>query len=194
MSYLSDKARILIKGYALFDGGMTMRETIVWNGREVGWIDWSPDAYGVQVTVACEQTGDPQALLRCYGQTAGEPLRIGLLEPREGGLHLSRHLSREVLKAHGCAAGAPSAFYLSDGQAAPALHIGDEVLDSLLGQRGVEVEECADAAILRCAFKPDQPFALAPVFVLCTVERDRAALRLKKNPSGQGYCVCGGMD
>lgn len=180
-----------------------MRAAVMFDEREVGKIDWEPDAYGVQVTVDCAQPCDPLTLLRCYGLTAGEPLLIGLPEPKAGRLILTRHLSREMLKTAGCVELPPSGFYLSDGCSPIAVpqpaaeskqekslpeaettpeHVrtGDAILDSLINQATVQTAQNGSEIILRCAFVSDQPFALAPVFVLAKVTDGQAVVQIKK--------------
>lgn len=188
-----------------------MRAAVMFDEREVGKIDWEPDAYGVQVTVDCAQPCDPLTLLRCYGLTAGEPLLIGLPEPKAGRLTLTRHLSREMLKTAGCMELPPSGFYLSDGCSPIAVplptteskqenslpesettpepsrseepeHIrtGDTILDSLINLSAVQTTQNSGEIILRCAFASDQPFALAPVFVLAKVTDGQAVVQIKK--------------
>lgn len=175
-----------------------MRTEVSCVGEPVGWLDWQTDAFGAQVTVDCVAPPGAPPLLRCWGETGGKPLLIGLPAPEDGCLRLRRHLSRETLKAAGCADAPPTAFYLSvQPQAAPEpaspaheppapqaavapVQTGDAVLDGLLGQGAVRAEPCADGMRLRCAFASDRPFALAPAFVLCRVEGDEAVLDWKK--------------
>ena len=61
-----------------------------------------------------------------------------------------------------------------------AVRTGDTVLDSLLDSGAVQAESDGEAVVLRCVFASDQPFALAPAFVLCTVENGWAVLRWTK--------------
>lgn len=91
-----------------------MRTEVEYAGRPVGWIEWEPDAFGVQILLDCEIPDDSRALLRCYGRTDKKRLLVGLPEPLAGRLRLSRHLSRETLKAAGCTENPPEAFYLSE--------------------------------------------------------------------------------
>ena len=65
------------------------------------------------------------------------------------------------------------------------MRTGDEVLDRLLDSGAVQGEDEGASVLLRCAFAPDQPFALAPAFVLCTVENGHAALRWTKKDAAQ---------
>lgn len=65
------------------------------------------------------------------------------------------------------------------------MRTGDEVLDSLLDSGTVQGEDEGASVLLHCAFAPDQPFALAPAFVLCTVENGHAALRWTKKDAAQ---------
>lgn len=177
-----------------------MRTAVQWEGREVGWLDWRPDAYGVQVEVDCAQSEDA-LLLRCYGETAAVPLLIGLPAPEGGRLRLRRHISRETLKASGCAQSPPTVFYLSETGArgisdapeqptieedmrpaileepAEEIRTGDTVLDLLLTERAVTVAQESAGVVLRCPFAPKKPFALAPVFALCSVKEGDAVLR-----------------
>ena len=140
-------------------------------------------------------------LLRCYGETDGEPLLVGLPAPENGRLRLRRHLSKETLKAAGCVSAPPKAFYLAEhpGQknaavtekeqpsqddappkhsdsAEPPLQTGDAVLDALLDGGEVRAERRQKGLRLHCPFVCDRPFALAPAFVLCRVEGDEAIL------------------
>lgn len=54
---------------------------------------------------------------------------------------------------------------------------GDDILDELLQCGDVISAVCGETIILRCPFVPDQPFALAPAFVLCAVRGREAILR-----------------
>lgn len=190
-----------------------MKAEVRYLGEPVGSLDWTNDAYGALVALDCALTGDPLALLRCYGQTAdGGALLIGLPEPRQGRLRLERRLSRETLKAAGCEHTMPQEFYLAlqpeDRAPAPpqkqedppeplqaaqqpehALETtGEPLLDALIRQGEVQCEMQEGDAVVSCPFAHDQPFALAPAFVLCSVEAGRAALRwsrTKKIPPGE---------
>lgn len=185
-----------------------MQAEVYFAGQPAGTILWVPDAYGVQIELDCAMPDDGEKLLRCYGETDGRPLLIGLPEPVHGRLRLKRHLSRETLKAAGCDHAPPLRFYLSDSpqppaaqpeaqpapprapentpvQEQPAVRTGDEVLDRLLDSGTVQGEDEGASVMLRCAFAPDQPFALAPAFVLCTVENGHAALRWTKKDAAQ---------
>lgn len=181
-----------------------MQAEVYFAGQPAGTILWVPDAYGVQIELDCAIPDDGEKLLRCYGETDGAPLLIGLPEPVHGRLRLKRHLSRETLKAAGCDHALPLRFYLSDSPQPPAaqpeeqpvlenaqaqeephVRTGDEVLDRLLDSGAVQGEDEGASVLLRCAFAPDQPFALAPAFVLCTVENGHAALRWTKKDAAQ---------
>ncbi len=181
-----------------------MQAEVYFAGQPAGTILWVPDAYGVQIELDCAMLDDGEKLLRCYGETDGTPLLIGLPEPVHGRLRLKRHLSRETLKAAGCDHAPPLRFYLSDSTQPPAaqpeeqpvlesaqaqeephVRTGDEVLDRLLDSGTVQGEDEGASVLLRCAFAPDQPFALAPAFVLCTVENGHAALRWTKKDAAQ---------
>lgn len=181
-----------------------MQAEVYFAGQPAGTILWVPDAYGVQIELDCAMPDDGEKLLRCYGKTDGTPLLIGLPEPVHGRLRLKRHLSRETLKAAGCDHAPPLRFYLSDSTQPPAaqpeeqpvlesaqaqeephVRTGDEVLDRLLDSGTVQGEDEGASVLLRCAFAPDQPFALAPAFVLCTVENGHAALRWTKKDAAQ---------
>lgn len=184
-----------------------MRATVIYAGESAGWILWEPDAYGVQIEVNCAMPPDAP-LLRCYGETGGEPLLVGLPAPENGRLCLRRHLSKETIKAAGCMNDPPRAFYLAEhpcqkdaavrektlqddmppqvvDNANPPLQTGDAVLDTLLDSGNVHVEPGQLSLRLRCPFASDQPFALAPAFVLCRVEGDEAILDwTKKDAAG----------
>nr|WP_297275467.1 hypothetical protein [uncultured Agathobaculum sp.] len=185
-----------------------MRATVSYAGEPTGWLLWEPDAYGVQIEVDCAMPPDAP-LLRCYGETGGAPLLIGLPAPENGRLRLRRHLSKETLKAAGCADGPPAAFYLAERSrqkddvvpqpeqtpqdtasqpqitVKPSLRTGDAVLDALLDGGEVHVERRQEGLRLHCPFSPDRPFALAPAFVLCRVEGDEATLDwTKKDAAG----------
>jgi|GEM_PF-484300 len=73
----------------------------------------------------------------------------------------------------------PSASALTDS--APVtetpLYTGDDILDELLTHGDITGVVCGETIILRCPFLPDQPFALAPAFVLCAVRDGEAILR-----------------
>lgn len=159
--------------------------------RVVGEIRWTPDAYGVQITLTCAIPCDPLVLLRCYGETDGKDLLIGLPEPQDGKLQLRRHLSKETLKAAGCLEEPPVEFYLSERAGrvhkekqskSPAvkLQTGDVILDALIDSGTVEARQEGDVLCLYCPFVPDAAFALAPAFVLCSVEKGKAVLRWTK--------------
>lgn len=181
-----------------------MRAEVTYIGEPVGWLDWEPDGFGVRVAVDCEKPTGAPMLLRCYGDTGGQALLVGLLAPEDGRLRLRRRLTRETLKAAGCTDGPPKAFYLAERpmeagrlhepllraepekkeplpQAADTsdekpLQTGDAVLDALLSDGAVRAERQGTGVRLRCTFAPDRPFALAPAFVLCRVEGGEAVL------------------
>lgn len=186
-----------------------MQAEVFYAGEPVGTLTWAPDAYGVWVRLdcACPDSGD--SLLRCYAGTGKQAMRIGLPEPQNGRLRLERRLTRETLRAAGYADTPPTRFYLavqpeadaqgqdsaqqageSDGRtiqrSEPALQTGDEVLDALLSDGEVQTGRDGDTLVLQCAFAPDRPFALAPAFVLCTVENGRAMLRWTKKDAAAG--------
>lgn len=177
-----------------------MRAAINYVGESAGWLLWEPDAYGVQIEVDCAMPSDAP-LLRCYGETDGEPLLVGLPAPENGRLRLRRHLSKEALKSAGCMDNPPKAFYLAEhpqqksdtltreerpsqedappqvsDNAKPPLQTGDAVLDALLDGGEVHAERRKEGLRLHCPFASDRPFALAPAFVLCRVEGDEAVL------------------
>ena len=58
-----------------------MRAVVNYADGPVGWLDWQPDPFGVQVTVDCEIPSGAPPLLRCWGETGGEPLLVGLPAP-----------------------------------------------------------------------------------------------------------------
>lgn len=181
-----------------------MRAAVTYMGEPVGWLDWEPDGFGVRVAVDCEKPTGAPMLLRCYGDTGGQALLVGLLAPEDGRLRLRRRLTRETLKAAGCTDGPPKAFYLAERpmkagqpneaplQAEPGkketlpqtenksdvkpLRTGDAILDALLSDGAVRAERQDKGVRLRCTFAPDRPFALAPAFVLCRVEGGEAVL------------------
>ena len=180
---------------------MVLQAEVYYAGREIGTIDWSPDAYGVQIALDCETPACGGALLRCYAQAGEKQLRIGLPEPQCGRLVLRRRLSREMLRDAGCLTAVPDRFYLAaepENTAAgeepvqpelpreTALRTGDAVLDALLACGAVQAEPAGDALVLHCAFASDRPFALAPAFVLCTVEEGVARLRWTKKDAADG--------
>ncbi len=177
---------------------------VIFGREKVGDIVWETDAYGVRITLDCTIPCDPLILLRCYGTTPNGPFLIGLPEPRHGRLKLTRKLSRETLKEAGCLETPPSAFYLSDSSTPPPepkpvisrykveenitgsqprtqkekpVHTGDELLDTLLESGMIQVQEDNGIVELSCAFTATEPFALAPVFALCTVRDAKAVLR-----------------
>lgn len=179
-----------------------MQAEVYFADTPVGTLAWIPDAYGVQIELDCAQPDAGAALLRCYGETDGGALRIGLPAPQSGRLRLSRHLSRESLRAAGCAQTLPKRFYLSEHpepvrssepeevQNPPeaggtAVRTGDTVLDGLLDSGAVQAEADGASLVLRCAFSPGEPFALAPAFVLCTVENGTATLRWTKKDAAE---------
>lgn len=177
-----------------------MRAVVNYAGEPAGWLIWEPDAYGVQIEVDCAMPPDAP-LLRCYGETKGVPLLVGLPAPENGRLHLRRHLSKETLKAAGCIEAPPKAFYLAEhphqknaavtkkeqpsqddappqvpDDTKPSLRTGDAVLDALLDGGEVHAERSPEGLRLHCPFASDRSFALAPAFVLCRVEGDEAVL------------------
>ncbi len=54
---------------------------------------------------------------------------------------------------------------------------GDELIDRLLESGMIEAKEDGGTVELRCTFTAAEPFALAPVFALCTVQGEKAVLR-----------------
>ncbi len=175
-----------------------MQAEIWYENSTVGTLEWKYDPYGVQITLDCANPSEPSRLLRCYGQTDGSPLLIGLPEPKENRLRLTRHLSRETLKAAGCLHRMPDFFYLSENGAVPVQEgkqaagaadhksltgehtTGDAVLDRLLIEGDVSCKWEDMCLELRCIFRPDKPFALAPAFALCSVQQGDAVLRWEK--------------
>ena len=160
----------------------------------------------MRVAVDCDCPTDAP-LLRCYGVREGEaPLLIGLPAPEGARLRLTRHLTRETLRAAGYLETPPAQFYLAGtGEHAPAPstepaapvpaptpaaapprpQTGDSILDRLIEQGSVRVQQDGETVILRCGFAPDRPFALAPAFVLCTVENREAVLRWTKKDAAK---------
>ncbi len=57
------------------------------------------------------------------------------------------------------------------------VHTGDELLDMLLESGTVQAKEDDGTVELSCTFSATEPFALAPVFALCTVRDAKAVLR-----------------
>ena len=137
-----------------------MQAEVFYAGEPVGTLSWTPDAYGVQVRLdcACPDSGDG---LLAVQPEAGVPEQDSA---RQAGESDERTIQ----------------------QPEPVLQTGDEVLDALLSGGGVQAGRDGDALILQCAFAPDQPFALAPAFVLCTVENGRAMLRWRKKDAAAG--------
>ena len=176
-----------------------MQTDVFYQDRPVGALQWTTDAFGARVTLNCAIPDSGSDILRCYAGRGTHTLRIGLPEPIGGRLRLERHLSRETLRAAGYLKKPPEYFYLAvypEGQGAlltgepaesrrsnPALdgpQTGDAVLDALLANSEVQAEAAGDTIVLRCCFSSDKPFALAPAFVLCTVENGCAVLRWTK--------------
>ncbi|MGI6181108.1 MAG: hypothetical protein ACOYIE_03420 [Agathobaculum sp.] len=175
-----------------------MQAEIWYENRSTGTLEWEYDPYGVRITLDCAKPGKEETLLRCYGKTDGFPLLIGLPEPKGERLRLSRHLSRETLKAAGCLHRMPDFFYLSENGAMPAQKenraadalenkspaaaytTGDAVLDRLLSEEEISCRQQDACLELRCTFRPDKPFALAPIFALCSVQKEDAVLRWEK--------------
>ena len=190
-----------------------MQAEVYYAGEPVGTLEWTPDAYGVQVHLDCACPDSSGALLRCFAAGGAQTLRVGLPEPVDGRLRLTRHLSRETLRAAGYVQAVPTRFYLAvrpeeakleppaaerasvppaAGPAvpaddpSPAPRTGDAVLDALLDSGAVQAASDGDTLVLRCACAPDRPFALAPAFVLCTVENGLATLRWTKKDAAAG--------
>lgn len=167
-----------------------MRADVFHNDMLIGTIDWTPDAYGVEVNLDCTACGDE--LLRCYAVFGGNVLRVGLPAPEHGHLRLRRHLSREMLHEAGCD-GEPERFYLapapeplpqSNAPPEPSPVTGDTVLDAILSSGDVQVQQTETGLRLQCPFDPKKPFALAPAFVLCRIEGNTAVLEWKKDAAG----------
>ena len=190
-----------------------MQAEVYYAGEPVGTLEWTPDAYGVQVHLDCACPDSTGALLRCSAAGGTQMLRGGLPDPVDGRLRLTQHLSRETLRAAGYAQAMPTRFYLAvrpEGEkpkppageqmsvppaAEPAVpaddpspvpRTGDAVLDALLDSGAVQAAPDGDTLVLRCACAPDRPFALAPAFVLCTVENGLATLRWTKKDAAAG--------
>ncbi len=184
-----------------------MRYDVLFGEKITGWLEWIPDAFGVNVTLESDIPCDPLILLRCYAETDNGPLLAGLPEPRHGKLHLERHISKETLKEAGCLDAPPRLFYLSDGPSAPPkpkadtsetsvppaakqetpvskkpekpVRTGDELLDKLLEKGELKGKTYEDCIELSCPFAPDKPFLLAHMFVLCNVENGVATVKLQ---------------
>nr|WP_297173985.1 hypothetical protein [uncultured Agathobaculum sp.] len=177
-----------------------MQTEVFYQDQPVGTLQWTTDAFGARVTLDCAIPNSGSDILRCYAGRGAHTLRIGLPEPVDGRLWLERHLSRETLRVAGYLKTPPEHFYLAvypeekgvllpgepseNRRLNPALdgpQTGDAVLDALLANSEVQAEAAGDTIVLRCCFSPDKPFALAPAFVLCTVESGYAVLRWTKN-------------
>lgn len=90
-------------------------ETVRYQGKDVGTLDWQRRGSGAQVTVTCE-VSDAQGFLRCWAKTETGWFLIGLLSPEGGRLVLQRTLSGETCKQMGAAEQPPSTFVLGETQ------------------------------------------------------------------------------
>jgi len=61
--------------------------------------------------------------------------------------------------------------------ASPVPHTGDALLDRLFLESDVQGKTDGTLLELSCPFIPDRPFALAPVFALCTIRDGEATFR-----------------
>lgn len=96
-----------------------MKFTVYQEGVAVGTATITSQKRSVTFDISCDL--DTADVLRCFGVTAdpAAPLRIGVMEPKEGKLLLHRNLSYQSLAATGCEEQLPSEYYLSphaDGQ------------------------------------------------------------------------------
>lgn len=169
-----------------------MRTAVYFEGRQAGSLDWRQETGGVRAVLDCEICAS--CILRVYAETEGAaPLYVGLPEPQGGRLRLARRLSAETLRQAGWTGREPQRVYLAEKpETAPraepekrAPHTepprtGDAVLDALIQSGTVRAEQTENALRLSCEFSPQQPFALAPAFVLCRVEQGKAVLDWKK--------------
>lgn len=173
-----------------------MRTAVYFEGREAGLLDWRQETGGVRVALDCELCAP--RILRVYAETEGAaPLYVGLPEPQGGRLRLARRLSAETLRQAGWTGREPQRVYLAEKQeTAPRAEpekreprteppqmkpcTGDAVLDALIQSGAVCAEQTGDTVCLSCVFSPQEPFALAPAFVLCRVEQGKAVLEWKK--------------
>ena len=171
-----------------------MQAEVYYAGEPVGTLEWTPDAYGVQVHLDCACPDSSGALLRCFAAGGAQTLRVGLPEPVDGRLRLTRHLSRETLRAAGYVQAVPTRFYLAvrpEGEK-PKPPTGEQVPVPPAAEPAVPADDpspvprTGDTLVLRCACAPDRPFALAPAFVLCTVENGLATLRWTKKDAAAG--------
>lgn len=168
-----------------------MRTAVYFEGRQAGSLDWRQETGGVRAALDCEICSTH--ILRVYAETEGAaPLYVGLPEPQGGRLRLARRLSAETLRQAGWTGREPQRVYLAEKpETAPraepekcAPHIeppltGDAVLDALIKEGAVRAERTENAIRLSCPFSPQEPFSLAPAFVLCRVEQGRAVLDWK---------------
>ncbi len=159
-----------------------MRTAVYFEGRQAGSLDWRQETGGVRVALDCEIA---PRILRVYAETEGAaPLYVGLPEPQGGRLRLARRLSAETLRQAGWTGREPQHVYLAEKpETAPRTEpplTGDAVLDALIEEGVVRAERMENALRLSCSFSPQEPFALAPAFVLCRVEQGRAVLDWQK--------------
>ena len=168
-----------------------MRTAVYFEGRQAGSLDWRQETGGVHVALDCEICAPH--ILRVYAETEGAaPLYVGLPEPQGGRLRLERRLSAETLRQAGWTGREPQRVYLAEKpettphaasekralRTEPPL-TGDAVLDALIKEGAVCAERMENALRLSCPFSPQEPFALAPAFVLCRVEQGEAVLDWK---------------
>lgn len=145
-------------------------------GETIGTVEIEQAPHGNTFSVDCAAvTGD---LLRCYGETEGAPLLLGVLEPMADGRLRCKKTFSPLSFSQQCKS-IPTRYFAAKDAAewprsyvAPRFFSGDAVLDALLEDGELEAEETARGLRLRCVFARDRPFALCCAATACEIKQE----------------------
>lgn len=180
---------------------MIVRFGIVYRGQEAGWVVVQDDARGV--LFQAESRLNASAVLRLYGLTGQErPLLIGVLEPEDGVLKLSRRMTKQTLRTAKVDE-LPTQYYLDDGKPGCSStcvadeeierlteikpyhrFVDDPLLQSALRAGGASLVKEEDMDAIHAPFAPGRAHPLHFALTACTIERTEdgkvAVLRKQK--------------
>ena len=171
-----------------------MRFPVVYRGQEAGWVEVEVGQHGA-LHFRAESTLHTSLVLRLYGMTQQKLLLIGVLEPRNGVLHLDRRMTSTSLQSAGMRK-VPTIYYLEDGNPGcrPEQHTdettpertGDSLLDRLIASGAVTCIAEDTGWIIRVPFAAGKEQAMNFALSACTLEQCEgqftAVLRKHKSP------------
>lgn len=169
-----------------------MRFGIVYRGQDAGWVVVDADARGI--LFQAESTVHTSAVLRLYGLTQeGTPLRVGVLEPENGVLKLSRRMTKQTLHTAKIEQ-PPEQYYLDDGQpgclpvgavygetktapetaphtaAAQRSLTGDPLLQQVIRAGAASFAQEGNLRVIRAPFTPGRAHPLHFALTACAIE------------------------